>query len=220
MTGDYTKCVRFWDEVFSSEQGSPPSRAATGNADFDRALNWLCQGAFSLLDFGCGNGSCLLVCALLGVREGVGIDLSEAGVREGERRAARMGVKGFHFLHGSVEELTGLAEASMDAVLLSYILDNLYPGDALALLEQVRRILRPGGKALVKLTPWLTPEQIRDWDVKVIEGDLLDDGLLLWNQTTQAWERLLSRYFLVAGQETIYYPEHEQENRLFFLTKP
>ena len=71
MTGDYAKCVRFWDEVFSSEQGSPPKQAATGNTEFDRALKWLCQDTSSLLDFGCGNGSCLLICALLGIRKGI-----------------------------------------------------------------------------------------------------------------------------------------------------
>ena len=219
MMGDYSPYIRFWDGVFSSETGCAPARAATGNEDFDRALSWLCQGARSLLDFGCGNGSCLLICALLGIREGVGIDLSEAGILEGRRRSTEMGMKDFHFLHGSLEQLSGLSDSSVDAVLLSNILDNLYPDDALTLLEQTGRILRPGGRMLVKLNPWLTPEQIRDWGIQVVEGGLLDDGLLLWNQTTQAWEDLLSRFFLVVRRDTIYYPEHEQENRLFFLVK-
>lgn len=219
MTGDYAKCVRFWDEVFSSEQGSPPKQAATGNTEFDRALKWLCQDTSSLLDFGCGNGACLLICALLGIREGMGIDLSEAAVREGQRRAEEMGAHTFRFLHGGVERLSSLPEGSVDAILLSNILDNLYPGDGLALLEQARRILRPQGKMLVKLNPYLTEAQIQSWGIQVIEGDLLDDGLLLWNQTTQAWEDLLSRFFLVVRRDTIYYPEHEQENRLFFLVK-
>ena len=219
MTGDYTKCIRFWDEVFSSEQGSPPKRAATGNKGFDQALQWLCRDGSSLLDFGCGNGACLLICALLGIREGMGIDLSEAAVREGQRRAEEMGAHTFRFLHGGVERLSSLLEGSVDAILLSNILDNLYPGDGLTLLEQARRILRPQGKMLVKLNPYLTEAQIQSWGIQVIEGDLLDDGLLLWNQTTQAWEELLSRYFPVVRQETIYYPEHEQENRLFFLIK-
>ena len=74
-------------------------------------------------------------------------------------------------------------------------------------------------KLLVKIGPYLTEDQVQAWDIQVIEGDLLGDGLLLWNQTTQAWEDLLSRFFLVVRRDTIYYPEHEQENRLFFLVK-
>jgi len=53
----------------------------------------------------------------------------------------------------------------------------------------------------------------------VNEGNLLDDGLLLWNNTTEAWRKILERYFRIERYEEIYYPEHEQTNRLFLVGK-
>jgi predicted SAM-dependent methyltransferase len=108
---------------------------------------------------------------------------------------------------------------SVDAILLSNIVDNLYPDDALLLLNQCGWILRPEGKLLIKLNPHLSQQQIGDWDIRVIEGNLLDDGLLLWNNTTEAWREIFERYFRIAQFEEIYYPEYEQINRLFLLEK-
>ena len=125
----------------------------------------------------------------------------------------------FDFRLGGVERLCELAPCSLDAAVLSNILDNLYPKDAEKAIFECARVLKPDGKALVKLNDYVTEQQIIDWKIKVIEGRLLDDGMLLWNKTCEQWRALLERFFVVERYEEIYYPEHEQKNRMFLLRK-
>lgn len=63
----------------------------------------------------------------------------------------------------------------------------------------------------------MTAEQIDEWGVKVIEGNLLDDGLVLWNNSTKEWDEILCTYFSIDRYLTIYYKEYDQYNRLYQL---
>ncbi len=130
------------------------------------------------------------------------------------------GIGSFLFHQGGVEALSPFSEASFDAIILSNILDNLYPEDAMLLLDECARILKTGGKVLVKLNSYLSQEQISEWKIKTIAGNLLDDGLLLWNNSTEHWREILTGHFVIEREGEVYYKEHEQTNRLFYLLKP
>jgi SAM-dependent methyltransferase len=216
---DYERCIAYWDDVFAKEADGIPLSASTGSDSLDDALGWLTSGAKSVLDFGCGNGSMLFRCALLGTRDHIGIDLSKNAVAAARHIADTIQHGAFSFYNGGVERLSGIAGASTDCIVLSNILDNLYPDDAATLLQECFRILRPGGRVLIKLNPFLTEERIKDWNIRVIRENLLDDGLLLWNNTTQRWRALIGAYFTIEKEDTVYYPEHAQTNRLFLATK-
>lgn len=220
MKFNYDRCRKVWDEVFAKENKvRVPEDATIGNSEIDAGLDWLCQGTDSILDFGCGNGSLLFYCALRGTRRHLGIDLSEEGIKLANRRKEKMTQGEFEFRVGDVSAIATIEGCGVDAVILSNIVDNLVPGDAVKLLEQVYRVLRAGGKALIKLNPFLEQEQIQEWGIKVIEGNLLDDGLLLWNQTTEEWTILLEQYFDIRKYLDVYYEQHKQFNRLFLVTK-
>lgn len=219
MELDYQKCIAFWDEVFSKEDSGVPNAAASGNDVLDEAIKWLCSGTNRVLDFGCGSGVMLFLCAHNGTRDHVGIDLSQKAIHCAVQKAEHMAIGDFQFEQGGVESLKNQPDASFDAVILSNIVDNLFPEDALLLLNESARVLKAGGKALVKLNPYLAQEQIAAWDIKTISGNLLDDGLLLWNNTTEEWRVLFTPYFTIYREAEIYYPEHEQTNRLFYLVK-
>lgn len=118
-----------------------------------------------------------------------------------------------------MEELETIADEAFDGVVLSNIIDNLIPQDAIKVLTEVKRILKIDGKVLVKLNPFLTDNQINEWNIKIIENNFLDDGLYLWNQSTEEWIRLLENYFRILECKEIYYPEFDQYNRLFLLCK-
>lgn len=216
---DYQRCMDHWNAVFAMEDPIPPRQADTGNVALNQGLDWLCQGADRLLDFGCGNGVLLLYCALRGAKELWGVDLSPDGIANARLRFQRAELEQFHLLQGGVDALAPLAPDSFDAVLLSNILDNLYPQDALELLAQSRRMLRPGGRILIKLNPWLSPEQIRAWGIQVLEGNLLDDGLLLWNNTDDQWRALIDEHFTIQAFSLLHYPEFDQVNRLILAKK-
>ena len=157
--------------------------------------------------------SLLFACAYRGVERLVGIDLSREAVALA--RYAGEDLPQCQFLWGSVEKLMELPDASFDGIVLSNILDNLKPADSRTVLQETIRLLQPEGKVLIKLNPYLTREQIEAWGVRTIEGDLLDDGLLLWNRTTEAWQEELQRDFRTVRFEDVYFSEYDQHNRMF-----
>ena len=220
MHRSYERCIEQWNSIFAAESTDRvPQTPDSGNASFDAGVRWLADGSANVLDFGCGNGSVLFFCALLGTKNHIGIDLSSAAIESAVRRSKKMKTGAFDFRHGGIERVFELETGSLDAVILSNILDNLYPEDAETLLRECVRLLKSGGKALIKLNAFLTERQISDWGVKVIEGSLLDDGLLLWNNTSEQWKAMLGRFFETERYEEIWYPEHEQTNRMFLIRK-
>ncbi|MGI6571569.1 MAG: hypothetical protein ACOX27_11180 [Caldicoprobacterales bacterium] len=85
------------------------------------------------------------------------------------------------------------------------------------MLTEVKHILKIGGKVLVKLNPFLTDSKINEWNIRIIEINFSDDGLYLWNQSTEEWTKLLESYFRIVEYKEIYFPEFDQYNRLFLL---
>ncbi|MEI3059696.1 MAG: methyltransferase domain-containing protein [Oscillospiraceae bacterium] len=165
------------DQIYQSMPRRKPISGQVDPPELEFGVDWLCHGAHSVLDFGCGNGSLLFACAYRGVERLVGIDLSREAVALA--RWAGEDLPQCQFLWGSVEKLMELPDTSFDGIVLSNILDNLKPTDSRAVLQETIRLLQPEGKVLIKLNPYLTREQIEAWGVRTIEGDLLDDGLLL-----------------------------------------
>ncbi|MDR0929513.1 MAG: class I SAM-dependent methyltransferase [Oscillospiraceae bacterium] len=208
----------YWDEVFAQEKACRVTDPSCGHAGLDRALTWLCTPGGSLLDFGCGNGVLLLKCALRGMKLVLGIDASPVAARLAGDFLVENDVEG-KVLCGDTAALEALPPGAWDAAILSNILDNLPPEESLRALHAVHRALRPGGRVLLKLNAYLTAEQREAWGVRIIAGDLLDDGLLLWNLTSDCWAEMLDPLFAIEAFETIEYPEHEQTNRLFRLIK-
>jgi arsenite methyltransferase len=219
MDNKYQHIAESWDAVFQKEEIKVPKIAATGNSEMDKGLDWLCSGAPSVLDFGCGSGSLLFYCALRGVEELIGVDISQAAVDAAVKSAGFMEHGQFTFISGGIEKLETMKDASIDAVILSNIVDNLYPEDARILMSEVTRILKPAGKAFIKLNPYITDKQIVAWKIRRIEDNVLDDGLILWNNTTAQWETFLSVYFSQEEYLDVYFREQDQHNRLFLMTK-
>lgn len=216
---EYAKCIGFWNEVFAREVPVFPKAAKTGIEEFDAGIAWLADGSESVLDFGCGNGTLLFICRNLGTKTHIGIDLSEQAIKSAVERSRAVQNENFSFINGGTEQLKNIADNSVDAAILSNILDNLYPDDAVFALGEIHRLLKRGGKLLVKLNPFLSEKQIKEWNIKTIDGNLLDDGLLLWNNTDAEWERLFGEKFSTVAKKEIYYKEAEQTNRMYLLLK-
>lgn len=62
-----------------------------------------------------------------------------------------------------------------------------------------------------------TGERSRARGVFRIEGNLLDDGLPLRNNAAAEWDAVLGALFEIRAYREIYYPEHEQTNRVYLL---
>ena len=219
MDNKYQHVADSWDAVFQNEAVKIPKTAATGNSEMDKGLDWLCRGVSSILDFGCGSGSLLFYCALRGLEQLIGVDISQAAVAAALKGAGLMKRGQFTFVSGGVEKLSAMQDASIDAVILSNIVDNLYPQDARILMSEVTRLLKPAGKAFIKLNPYITELQITEWKIRRIEDNVLDDGLILWNNTTAEWETFFSAYLSKEEFLDVYFREYDQHNRLFLMRK-
>lgn len=217
MARSYLRYIEKEDAYFAACQPGTPKNTPLESAVLEEAITWLCRDGATILDFGCGSGGLSFPCVFHGARSVLGIDLSLEAIRFAG--ACGQTLPQCRFIHGSVEVLQSLSLESFDGVILSNILDNLYPEDALEVLSQCVRLLKPGGKALIKLNPHLTAGEIAQWAVTEIEEDLLDDGLLLWNKPDEHWLSLLNWHFSLVRQEDVYFSEYHQHNRLFLCEK-
>jgi SAM-dependent methyltransferase len=113
---------------------------------------WISEDA-TLLDFGCGSGEFL---AAARAKRRIGADL-----RDSLRELLPPGVE---FLHARGGALPALADASVDLIFCSNLLEHL-PGreQLLALLAEFRRLLAPRGRLLV-LGPNLHYTGAAYWD--------------------------------------------------------
>lgn len=215
----YNRNKDFWNKVFEKES---PQKVGLQELEkhpleIQAGLRWLCSDANSIIDFGCGNGSLLMQCASLGTQRHMGIDISETGIDLAKQFAKLSSSGTFDFRCGDVTELKNVPAKSVDSAIASNIIDNLTPEDARLAIKQLHRILKQGGKLFFKINTHLSKEQIREWDIKPIRGNFLDDGLYLWNLTTERWKELLLPYYDLDKYAEVYYSKHDQYNRLFLL---
>lgn len=219
MNSFYQKYIDKENEYYSALQVGQPASGEITPKVLNDALNWLCEDAESILDFGCGSGGLLFCCSFRNVCKLVGIDLAADGIRYAESCTVFLPESEFSFLHGSFEKLITVPDCCFDGLILSNILDNMRPEDALTALRECVRCLKPGGKTIIKLNSYLTAEAIKEWNVKVLDGDLLDDGMLLWNQPDEMWLKRLHCYFTEVNQKDVFFEEYDMHNRLFLCVK-
>lgn len=107
-----------------------------------------------LLDFGTGAGGSAVVLARLGFRDIVGIDIvSEYGPLWRRRldEAGFPGVGSFQLVDEN--RPLSLPSESFDVMLLNGVLEHLLPEERRFVLEEARRVLRPGGILAIAETP-------------------------------------------------------------------
>lgn len=219
---DYDSTIQFWDNIFKDIKPANNIKSAKLPEDIEQALAWLCSDCESVLDYGCGSGTMLLRCAVLYNNcRCLGIDISQQAVELAGKDAIINGLdERVSFECGGIEKLADIADDSFDAAILSNIIDNVFPEDADIILHHIHRILRPNGKLLLKLNPYLTQEQIAEWGLTELSPDfyLENDDLYLRNLKNEQWEELFSNLFSIHEYREIHFKEHGQTNRLYLLT--
>jgi ubiquinone/menaquinone biosynthesis C-methylase UbiE len=139
----------FGDALYGSEAaGAPPEAvAASLGCGVPTAVADLHEGE-TVLDLGSGAGADVLISAQRVGTTGrvIGLDMTDEMLALARENAEHAGATNVEFVKGHIEEIP-LADASVDVVISNCVI-NL-SGDKSAVLREVARVLRPGGRFAV-----------------------------------------------------------------------
>ncbi|MBS3781483.1 MAG: class I SAM-dependent methyltransferase [Candidatus Thermoplasmatota archaeon] len=216
----YQQTVDFWDDIFENTEDSFDFEEELPIKEIENCLDWLVDEESSIIDFGCGNGKLLFRCLAKGAKKGTGVDISSRGIKKAEKFAEQNDLeKRSDLFVGAIETLYKLEDNEFDAGILSNIVDNLIPEDAIKLLDEFNRIIKPGGKTLLKLNDYVEPEEMESYNAEKIGENLYreEEGIYLWNLKDDDIEELLEKRFIIEKRIDVEFKEHDQINRLFYL---
>jgi SAM-dependent methyltransferase len=216
---DYEETRKYWDKVFADYRIDDPMQPIP-HEDIELALRWLCDSSRSVIDFGCGAGRILFRCLSLGVEKVTGIDISPNAISVANNVVVAHGLQAR--CEFSCDDISSLLDISgkFDAGILFNIIDNVSPMDGVMVLEQLRRILRPHGKLLLKLDDYLSPDVLTsELGAQPLSRDFYKEksGIYIWNLTDRSAEEMISKHFALERYSRIEHKEFKQFNRLYYL---
>lgn len=220
MEDKYKETRDFWDSIFDKKLKAESVQPLTIK-ELDKSVQWLCKDTKTLLDFGCAAGSLDFRCLKEDDVDYIkGIDLSPNAVKVANKAAKLNKIDNrAEFACGGVDALNNIMDNTFDGCILSNILDNLISEDALKVVQQIHRIVKPGGKVLVKFNPYLDKKTLEENNLKNIDKNLYIDseGIYLLNLNDDEINKLLDPYFVIDRYETLVFENFNITNRIYYL---
>ena len=118
---------------------------------------------------------------------------------------------------GTDHTVKQLEENSFDGVILSNVLDVMPKDVSKEVVEDLERVLKPGGYWFIKMNPYYSKEELESFGYENIGNNIYEENhiMRLRQATTNYWKERFARF----GKEIIYlefeYPWQEGMNRLF-----
>ena len=214
---NYKSTIKFWDCLFNNTEVIAKSYDLPQK--IEDGLKWLSNGSDTILDFGCGTGKGIFRCIDYGVKKAIGVDLSKEAVSLCSKSSEKLNLADkTEFICGDFGYLKEIQGGSIDSIILFNILDNILPADMLGLLSECRRILKPRGKALVKLNPYFQSEENMVKIKKLVNGLYIDEnGLFLNNISDEYLEDTVELYFSI--KKAVKINISDVIHRLFYLER-
>jgi SAM-dependent methyltransferase len=150
-----------------------------------------------ILDFGCGYGRCVAELRGLGFQNVTGFDFSQEMIARGKREAPDLDLRHIHDL--PVHEADDTFDAAMLVAVLTCIVAD---DDQVAVLDEMRRLLRPGG--IIFISDMLLQHDARNQARYAVRKDSgpfgvfeTGDGALVRHHTDADVSRWLSGFELL-----------------------
>ena len=147
----------------------------------------------------------------------LGIDASKTGIEFATETARLSDYKTATFLEGTDHTVKQLEENSFDGVILSNVLDVMPKDVSKEVVEDLERVLKPGGYWFIKMNPYYSKEELESFGYENMGNNIYEENhiMRLRQATTNYWKERFARF----GKEIIYlefeYPWQEGMNRLF-----
>lgn len=219
----YDKETDMWNEVYSESQPVDLREIPlTVEPGFDECLHDFGLMTHRVLDFGCGTGDIIFqYIQNFPDKKGVGIDAAEQGIAFAKKTAELSQYRNLHFFSGDIDMLSDFDDGEFDGVILSNVLDVMPENVDEKLLMEMNRILCKGGYWFVKLNPYYTNAELKDFSYEKEKGHLYEkDGILrLHQETTEHWKRIFEKYGCMVRYVEFQYPWQKGLNRLFLIKK-
>ena len=217
--GEYNDTIKYWDNIFGQANISDP-RKVIKIQKIEDGISWLAKDSKSIIDFGCGNGAVLLRSLYKGIDYGYGIDISNNAIKIANKIIREFNLENkVDLICGGIGKLNEIDNNFFESAILFNILDNLEPEDSINLIKQIHRIVKPNGKILLKLNPYITAEERKEYNFIEIFQEFYkeESGLYLWNLTEAKLHEIISPYFIIEKHEKIEFKEFNTINRMYYL---
>jgi len=218
----YKDTINFWNDIFNKYEAKKVTEPMDFHEDIAYGISWICREKQCLLDYGCGSGSMLLKAMMdYGISKGVGIDISDKAIELAKDTAILNNLDNkLQFKCGAMESLEELKDNSFQGAILSNIIDNVTPEDMINIIKNIKRVVVPNGRIMIKVNPYIEEEYIREYEMRLIGEDFYveKEGIYLRNLTTSQWHEILETSFAVNEYKKVNYEEFNQYNRMFLLT--
>ena len=144
---------RFYDTAYGPDRTSRDAgvlQAAIRKFELHRtdAVFRLLPKGGRMLDVGCAHGEFAMRCASQFDRV-IGMDLVEAQIAAGQRRASVSGLHQVSFLVGNADDGFPLEDEQFDVVTAIAVLAMLF--DPVAVIDELHRVLKPGGYLVLEV---------------------------------------------------------------------
>jgi SAM-dependent methyltransferase len=140
----------------------------------------------SAVDIGCGGGHYLIHMLAPLSQKAIGIEINRESLKMAQNRILKQGLSNrVQALYGSADDIP-LPEASVDLLLCSEVLEHL--PDPQKALQEIKRILRPGGRAILTIPippdPYPNPEHHGELTPPLLEVVLAHNGFAIVGRRT------------------------------------
>lgn len=200
------RLINFWNGVFENIRPRKINNDAFEvKHTLDAYLKILGETSNRVLDLGTGRGYCLLAAKLLGrnMTYGLGIDPSINAINYLEETTKLSKIKGLEFRVGSHKLLRSFEDGFFDGIVSSNVLDVVPRLTSNEMIQEITRLLKPGGLFVLKINFYLTKDLIEKIQmVEIADNTFTKDGVIRGlNFTSDAWIDKFKDFDLIQSGE-------------------